>query len=587
MVDSIFVTEKTAFFGKYELTRRIARGGMAEIFLAIEHGIEDVQREVAIKRILPHMSESDDFVTMFMDEARVATRLAHPNIAHIYNFGSIDGVYFLAMEFIEGLTCSKLIRWKYGEIPIEVTLRIVADVCAALAYAHDLRDANGRRLGVVHRDVTPQNVMVSRSGVAKLLDFGVARASTQVHSTNAGHVKGKLGYIAPEIFRGDDLDHRADIFSIGALLYEMIAGEKLFRREVEAATIASILNDEPPSLAETRGLSPKIDEILAKAVVKNPSERYPTAGDMQDDIEEFIADSGLVATQYRVGKFVHEQMRRVAAARKANKARAADESGIPSYSSSPGSLPTIDIDIDDSGSFRGWSFDSSEPSASGVSWSPPPVAEKAVDLLRVPSYSSEPVSGQVLVRTKRRRAAIIVAVVVLALFAGIAIVFFPSGQRDAVDSQGARGGISSGTVVPGPSSVDADPRDRQDAVEVVEMLPDEAGPAQEAADSGRSIIDAESSGPTLTVESGADDSTQVEEPRARGKLYLHTNPWSKVRLGGRNLGTTPLQGVSLRAGSHTLRFIDAEGRTHSKRVRIRPGADTKVFFDLRSGGSGE
>ena len=244
----------TVQFGKYELIKRIARGGMAEIFLAIEHGIEGVRRQVALKRILPQMAESEDFVTMFMDEARVVARLNHSNVVHIYDFGEVDGIYYIAMEYVDGLPLSRIRRLvKPKLIPVEHSLRIIADSCAGLHHAHELRDEYGRLLGVIHRDVSPQNIMVSRDGVAKLIDFGVARATTQAHMTQAGQIKGKFGYIAPEQFhRKGPLDRRADIFAVGTILYELMTGERLFLRESEAATLSAILHDDPPSVRKVR-----------------------------------------------------------------------------------------------------------------------------------------------------------------------------------------------------------------------------------------------------------------------------------------------------------------------------------------------
>ncbi len=307
------VEEAPKLFGQYELIRRIARGGMAEIYLATERGLQGLERQVALKRILPHMAESDDFVTMFMDEARIAARLAHPNIAHIYSFGEVDEVYYLAMEYVEGLTCSRLLKLAAPEpVSIPITLRVVADICAALHYAHEMHDTDGNPLGLVHRDVNPQNIMVSLNGVAKLLDFGVARAATQSHATRVGQVKGKIGYIAPEVFRGLMLDRRADVFAAGTMLFELLSGRKLFKREIEAATIHAILNDVPPELDGLKGTPTGVDAIIARSTAKDPEERYQTAHEMQQDIEQLLATQGIVATPFIVGKFVRECIDQVA-----------------------------------------------------------------------------------------------------------------------------------------------------------------------------------------------------------------------------------------------------------------------------------
>jgi serine/threonine protein kinase len=323
------VDEESPQFGHYELVRRLARGGMAEIYLATERGLQGLERQVALKRILPHMAESEDFVTMFMDEARIAARLAHPNIAHIYSFGEVDEVYYLAMEFVEGLTCAKLLKLVAPKpMSIPIALRVVADVCSALHYAHEMRDSDGHPLGLVHRDVNPQNVMVSLNGVAKLLDFGVARAATQSHATRVGQVKGKIGYIAPEVFRGLPIDRRADVFAAGTMLFELLSGRKLFRREIEAATIHAILNDHAPPLAGFEGTPEEVDPIIARATAKEPGDRYPTALAMQLDIEQLIARRANVATPFVVGQFVRESMDAVA------KLEASEDGSFPPSSSS-------------------------------------------------------------------------------------------------------------------------------------------------------------------------------------------------------------------------------------------------------------
>ena len=282
---------------------------MAEVFLARERGLHGVERQVAIKRILPHMAEDDDFVTMFMDEARVAARLSHPNIVHIYSFGEVEGVYYLAMEFVDGLTCRQIVRRVAPEPPpAAIGLRVVADVCWALEYAHEARDSEGRPLGLVHRDVNPQNVMVSRNGVTKLLDFGVARASTQDHATRMGQLKGKVAYIAPEVFQSRQVDRRADLFAAGVLLWEVLAGRKLFKRSNEPATIHAVVSDDPPPLTGLTGIPTGVDRIIARATHKDPDRRYQGAVEMQQQLEQLIAESGLVASPFVVGPFVAKVM---------------------------------------------------------------------------------------------------------------------------------------------------------------------------------------------------------------------------------------------------------------------------------------
>ena len=206
-------------FGHFTLGKRLARGGMAEVFLARQRGPEGFDRKVAVKRILPHLAETADFVRMFLSEARLAARLSHPNIVHIYELGQVGGDYFIAMEYVDGVHAGQLIEHARTE-PIwpELIARIGADAAGALAYAHRLTDADGRPLQLVHRDVSPQNIMVSSDGIVKLVDFGIAKAASKAEETRPGVVKGKYAYMSPEQTVGRALDGRSDVFSLGVVL---------------------------------------------------------------------------------------------------------------------------------------------------------------------------------------------------------------------------------------------------------------------------------------------------------------------------------------------------------------------------------
>ena len=233
-------------FGNYRLQRRLARGGMAEVFLARLIGVEGFERRVAIKRILPHLSESEEFRAMFLDEARLAAQLTHPNIVHIYDFGKVDDYYFIAMEYVDGVDIGRLIRRaKERPVPFELAARILADVCAGLHFAHNAVDPIGRKLDVVHRDVTPQNVLVSYDGMVKLVDFGIAKAQFAAGRTRPGVVKGKYAYMSPEQVEGRPLDGRSDVFSAGICLYEMLTGVPLFRRDDVTASMREIRDGKP------------------------------------------------------------------------------------------------------------------------------------------------------------------------------------------------------------------------------------------------------------------------------------------------------------------------------------------------------
>jgi serine/threonine-protein kinase len=282
-------------YGRYEILGRLAVGGMAEVFLAREMASHGAARHVAVKRILPQIADDATFVEMFLDEARLAMRLTHPNICHIYDIGELEETYFIAMEWVNGVAFGKLITKgrEQGGMPINIAVKIIAHVADALNYAHQARDGVGRPLNIVHRDVSPQNIMVRYDGVVKLLDFGIAKAATQTSQTEAGIVKGKFSYMSPEQCLGKPLDARSDIFAIGACLYEGLTGKPAFRRGSDLDTMRAIVHEPIPSARLVRtDVPPRLDAILRKALAKDPVQRFQTAGELYVALERFLAEEG-------------------------------------------------------------------------------------------------------------------------------------------------------------------------------------------------------------------------------------------------------------------------------------------------------
>ncbi len=297
-------------FGNYRLQKRLARGGMAEVFLARLIGVEGFERRVAIKRILPHLSESEEFRGMFLDEARLAAQLTHPNIVHIYDFGKVDDYYFIAMEYVDGIDIGRLIRRaKERPVPFEVAARILADVCAGLQFAHNSVDSVGRALNVVHRDVTPQNILVTYDGVVKLVDFGIAKAAFAAGRTRPGVVKGKYAYMSPEQVEGKVLDGRSDVFSAGICLYELITGVPLFRRDDVTASMREI-RDGKPILPEKhrRDVPDELIKIMRRALQTSRDNRYASASAMQTDLEKFLKGATALATAREVGEYLKREL---------------------------------------------------------------------------------------------------------------------------------------------------------------------------------------------------------------------------------------------------------------------------------------
>jgi serine/threonine protein kinase len=283
-------------FGKYYLIERVNVGGMAEVFKAKVMGVEGFERIVALKRILPHIAEDEEFITMFIDEAKIAVQLQHANIAQIFDLGKVDEAYFIALEYVHG----RDMRGIYDDLhrrrqlmPTPQICFVIMQVCEGLDYAHNKRDQQGRALNLVHRDVSPQNILVGFEGEVKLIDFGIAKAAGKASKTQAGILKGKFGYMSPEQVRGLAIDRRSDIFALGIILYEMLTGERLFVGESDFSTLEKVRNVEiiPPSSINSQ-IPEQLERIVLKALAKDVEDRYQNALDLHDDLQAFLYTTG-------------------------------------------------------------------------------------------------------------------------------------------------------------------------------------------------------------------------------------------------------------------------------------------------------
>jgi serine/threonine-protein kinase len=285
-----------ARLGKYELIARIGKGGMAQVYLARQRGPANFEKVVVVKTIHPHLAEKKSFIDMLLDEARIAALLKHPCVVDIYDLGLDDDIYFIAMEYLSGeplLSVLRAGRVENKPLDINATCRIIADVADGLHAAHELHDNAGNHLELVHRDVTPGNIVVLYSGQVKIVDFGIAKARGRMTSeTDARKLKGKLGYVAPEQIRGQNADRRADIFALGVVMWEALTYRRLFRGTNPGTVLAAIVKDKlhPPSSVRPE-IPPELDAICLRALARDPDERYPTAQELQSDIETVLAAS--------------------------------------------------------------------------------------------------------------------------------------------------------------------------------------------------------------------------------------------------------------------------------------------------------
>jgi TonB family protein len=279
-------------FGRYQLLEKIGSGGMAEVFKARMSGEQGFEKIVAIKRIVPHMATNAEFVTMFVDEAKLAAQLNHNNITHIYDLGKVDAWHYIAMEYVEGKDLRTLLRLgkeRDFPLPAELALFITSKIANALDYAHRRLAPDGSELNLVHRDVSTQNILISDEGDIKLCDFGIAKAASKVSTTISGALKGKLQYMSPEQAWGKRLDRRSDIFSLGSVLYEMLTGTPLFEGDTDMSVLEKVREGkvEPPS---SRGaeVPKRVDQIVLKALAKNPQERYQNASELEKDLHAVL-----------------------------------------------------------------------------------------------------------------------------------------------------------------------------------------------------------------------------------------------------------------------------------------------------------
>ncbi len=295
-------------YGKYYLLDRINVGGMAEVFKAKAYGVEGFEKLVAIKRILPNIAEDEEFITMFIDEAKIAVQLNHANIAQIFDLGKIEDTYFIALEYVYGKDLRAIFERlrKRGEImPIPAACYIITQVCEGLDYAHRKKDSMGRDLNIVHRDVSPQNILVAYEGDVKVIDFGIAKAANKASKTQAGILKGKFGYMSPEQVRGLPLDRRSDIFSLGIIFYEILTGERLFVGESDFSTLEKVRNVEiMPPTAYNRNIPESLEKIILKALAKDADDRYQFSSEMAEDIQRFMISQGILFTRKDLGNFM-------------------------------------------------------------------------------------------------------------------------------------------------------------------------------------------------------------------------------------------------------------------------------------------
>ena len=630
--------------GPYLLVRRLARGGMAEIFLARREGPEGFSRDLVVKRILPHLGADAEFVQMFLEEARIAARLAHPNVVHVYDFGEVDGQYYLAMELVRGVDLFALIlraaelaraEGKVGAVPMHHAAKILSFVCEGLAHAHGLHTAGAHKL--VHRDVTPANVLISFDGAVKVADFGIAKAeqNTHIEATRQGVIKGKRTYLSPEQSRGERLDARSDLFNVGILLYEMVTGVPLFTAEGYRDAMRELMAGRLPGERWLAEVPDALVRTLRRALAPNPADRHPDALALRAELEAFLRTWPEPSDAVEIGVYVRTVFADVVAADRlapraagtvpamtaqialgsasgtalAAAALAAESKRTASSAARPRG-PTLRMEVagDDSElletaqtAVRGL------PSADEDETMPP--------LRRTPTTAHIPITAEPSGLSLWLIAGVGIVVALLALVGtGVWLALRTTTTTPHVAVQGARPIAPSDryvatplgpdvapsvaarpahqpvaqlaaarlrvTSTPAGASVSIDGILRGETPLEANVLPgahnvavtldgysDEAGAVTLAGQGETGVL-------VFSLRRSARNRPGGANAQRSGTLTISTSPWSRVYLGARLLGTTPLARVSLSAGRHTL-TLRAPGRAE-KQIAVTISADRET-----------
>jgi serine/threonine-protein kinase len=612
-------------FAGYDILGRLALGGMAEILLARHADTDGEYRHLVVKRILPHFEQDSDFVQMFLDEARIGMQLKHPNICQFQQFGADEGSHFIVMEWINGVPLGRLIRnaRKSGGIGLPIAIRIGVDVARALHYAHIANDEHGEPFNIIHRDVSPHNIMIGYTGAVKLLDFGIAKADHRAHKTQAGVVKGKFAYMAPEQCTAGQADHRLDIFALGVCLFETLTGRSLYRRQTEAATMRAVIMDPVPSLKERLpDVADELEQILQTALAKEATDRFATAADFANELERFGKANQLFATQREVANFVQkvfpDEFTRgprvdtvpFGASITLDMLHGNDSSSSKSYVSQiPGAIRDLDVEGPDDGIDLGHLIDSPV-----VAPLPAPAANPGTPDLEPGHHASKDRARDVPKRApaKKRRVGPrrparfgwkAMALLVSVLLGGSAVayqrtdlvkdsigkisrIFEEKGPPEiAIDDNpllrehGARILIASS---PPGAKVYLDGKEHGvSPVALTGLMPGDyrvriEAPGFASWSTAVHVSDGETAGVTaklLGKQGGA-------QPGAFGRVNIETKPPADVYIAGDLVGRTPMETVYAPLGRVTLEFELSDGRKLSRQVVVKSDDVARARFDL-------
>jgi serine/threonine-protein kinase len=298
---------------RYRVVEKLESGGMAEVFRAESEGLQGFRKQVAIKRVLPHLSSKKKFISMFLDEARLSAQLSHSNCVQVFDIGVGDNAFFIVMEFVDGANLKAIIEHikKHGrDFPVEAAVYIALELCKGLAYAHELTDQAGTPLHIVHRDMSPPNVLITKNGEVKIVDFGLAKANSQLEKSEPGIIKGKFSYLSPEAAMGQEVDARTDVFAVGIILWELLAGQRLFLGDTDFQTVKKVqAANVPPVSSINKKVPQELERIIAKSLARDPTQRYGAARPLGADLSKFMFKYGVPVSTFDIATLVQGAMK--------------------------------------------------------------------------------------------------------------------------------------------------------------------------------------------------------------------------------------------------------------------------------------
>lgn len=602
-------------FGRYVLLERLAVGGMAEVFLAKAGGAAGFERLIAIKRILPQMCEDQEFISMFIDEAKIAGRLTHASIAPILELGKVGSTYYIAMEFVWGRDVLQVInrfRRLRQKMPAPMAAFVAAKVCEGLDYAHNRKDENGNLIGLIHRDVSPQNILISYEGEVKIIDFGIAKAAARNTRTQAGVLKGKFGYMSPEQVAGAVIDGRSDVFALGTCLYEMLVADRLFLGDSDFATLERVRNAAIPPLRERVPSVPvELERIVLRALAKDPGDRYQSAREFETDLMRFLASttppysSAFVADWMKIGfhtEFEREQ-EHFEYLMTADLLPSEDVSSLPSEPSgrirkddilhsaqtkakapaAARSIPADDFDRESDPTMV-TPFEELHETSTHVFFTSPSIATGTGASLDGPTTTDSlsptgvrrpavPVQSGVEPQQPQpsRVPAIVRFIVIVLAIASVSFVglwVWSLWRRQLMESN------ERADVAPTPSLTQRTPPAPLAPPPVPSPVVVPTAPAIPVV-----VSPPPAASPPVPAKRPDPPRTPVTE--SMGTLQINTTPWSHVFLDGRDTHLdTPVLGLRVKAGRHTVTLRTQAGQSETVHVEIEANKTVRVIRDL-------